>query len=71
MEMLSACQALDLLRPLKPASAVLAAYEKIRESVPFAEKDRVFSRDVRLIRELISDDILPGVVEKNIGHLEF
>ncbi len=71
MEMLSASQAIDLLKPHKPASAVRAVHEKIREKVPFAEHDRVFSRDVQAIRELISADEISKVVEASVGSLEF
>lgn len=51
MELLSATQALDLLKPLEPAGKIKEAYLKIREIVPFAEKDRVFYRDIEKIRE--------------------
>jgi histidine ammonia-lyase len=71
MEMLSACQAIDLLRPHRPASAVLAIHEKIREKVPFADKDRVFSKDVLMIREMLSNDELSSVVSQSVGELEF
>jgi histidine ammonia-lyase len=71
MEMLSACQALDLLKPHRAASAVRAAHEKIREQVPFADKDRVFSKDVQMIREMIANDEISKVVQKAVGDLEF
>ncbi len=71
MEMLSACQAIDLLKPHKPAAGVLAAYETIREKVPFAEKDRVFSKDVQIIREMISADKISSVISHTLGALEF
>jgi len=71
MEMLSACQAMDMLRPHRPAAAVLAAFEKIREKVPYAEKDRVFSKDVQMIREMLMNDELSSVVSQSIGTLEF
>lgn len=71
MELLSATQALDLLKPLKPAGAVLNAYDHIRKSVPYADKDRVFSKDVNKIREMIQDDSLVHVVEASVGQLDF
>lgn len=71
MEMLSATQALDLLKPHQPAATVKAAHEKIREKVPFATKDRVFSKDVQMIREMISEDVLAKVIELSAGTLEF
>lgn len=71
MEILSACQAIDLLKPHKPAAAVLAVYEKVRSKVPYAEKDRVFSKDVQLIREMIQNDEIAGVIQAAVGELEF
>ena len=71
MEFLSAAQALDLLRPLTPAGAVLAVHQKIREKVPFADKDRVFSADVAVIRQMIKEGSLTSAYEKVTGPLEF
>ena len=69
LELLSATQGLDLLKPLKPAAGVLKAYEVIREVVPFAEQDRTFYIDQRQIRELIRTNLLVTEVEKEIGGL--
>ena len=71
MELLSACQALDLLAPLKPASAVKAAYDKVREKVPFAEEDRVFSDDVEQITQMIRNQEISQVLKDSIGDLEW
>lgn len=62
MELLSATQALDLLKPLKPAGVVKEAYDMIRSKVPFAEKDRIFANDIREIRKLISTNKLMEVL---------
>ena len=71
MELLSATQALDLLKPLKPASAVLAAYEVIRGRVPFAAEDRVFAKDVAEIRTLVRKGHLLDAMVKCVGDLEW
>jgi histidine ammonia-lyase len=71
MELLSATQALDLLRPLRPSGAVLAAYEAIREVVPFATEDRVFAKDIGAIRALIRANVLVDVLQKTVGGLEW
>lgn len=71
MEILSATQALDLLKPLKPAGAVQAAYEVVRKTVPFAETDRVFAKDVNEIRRLIQTNQLMQAVQQSVGTLEF
>lgn len=69
MELLSATQALDMLAPLKPTAGVLAAYELIRKHVPFAKMDRVFSKDVEDIKNLILNHDLVNTVESKIGEL--
>lgn len=56
MELLSACQGLDLLKPLKPEGVIGEVYSIVRSQVPFAEKDRVFSDDIGLIRSLIQSE---------------
>ncbi|WP_374074354.1 histidine ammonia-lyase [Bdellovibrio bacteriovorus] len=71
MEMLSACQALDLLAPLKPSAAVKAAYDHIRKTVPFANEDRIFSKDVEAIKAMMNSNELMAVVSKAVGELEW
>nr|WP_295905050.1 histidine ammonia-lyase [uncultured Bdellovibrio sp.] len=71
MEMLSACQALDLLSPLKPSAAVKAVYDHIRKTVPFASEDRVFSKDVEAIKAMMVSGELQAVVQKTVGDLEW
>ena len=43
---------------MQPAAAVKAARDKIREKVPFAEEDRIFSRDIEEIRTMIQSNQL-------------
>ncbi len=71
MEFLCAAQAIDLLKPLKPAGAVAAAYKAIRKVVPFAESDRVFSKDIDAIRNLIRSGELLAAVENETGDLQW
>lgn len=71
MEMLSASQALDLLKPLVPSGTVAKAFHKIREIVPFATEDRVFAVDIEAIRKMICHDDLMKVVQQTVGELEW
>ena len=71
MELLSASQGLSLLSPLKPAAAVKSAYETIRQSVPFAEEDRVFYRDIEAIKKMIRSEDLLGSIQSSVGELEW
>lgn len=70
MELLSACQALDLVLPLKPTAAVKSVYDCIREKVPFAKEDRYFAKDVAMVRELMISSTLLEVMRKTVGELE-
>ena len=71
MEFLTACQALDLLKPLEPASAVKACFDLIRKTVPFAGEDRVFSRDIMAIRNLINSGEILKAANGSVGELEW
>lgn len=71
MEMLSACQALDMVAPLKPTAAVKAAHDHIRTKVPFAKEDRIFSKDVEVIKSMMSSNELLKVVQSAVGELEW
>ncbi|PWU14329.1 MAG: histidine ammonia-lyase [Bdellovibrio sp.] len=53
MEFLSACQGIDLLRPLKTSQTLEGFHAEIRQHVPFAKSDRVFSKDILKIADLI------------------
>ncbi len=54
VELLCACQALDLLRPLASSIALTRAHDFIRARVPTLEHDRPPSPDLALITELIA-----------------
>lgn len=67
MEFLSSTQGLSMIAPLKPAAGVQAAFEHIRKQVPYAEVDRIFSKDVTKIHKMMRDGSIVASVEKVIG----
>lgn len=71
MEILSAAQAIDLLAPLKPASAVKAAHDHIRKTVPFAKEDRIFKHDIEAVKMMMLNGELLKVVNAAVGELEY
>ena len=71
MEFLSATQALDLLKPLRPSGAVAKAYEVIRKEVPFAATDRVFAQDIAAIRRMVRDERILTAAQSAAGELEW
>jgi histidine ammonia-lyase len=70
MELLSAVQALDMIKPLNPTQGVKVTFDIVREVVPFAKVDRIFSKDINAIRKLINDGRIVSAVETNCGSLE-
>jgi histidine ammonia-lyase len=56
IELLCAAQGLDFLKPLRPSPRLQAVYSRVREIVPFLEKDAVLAHFVEalvpLVREL-------------------
>lgn len=70
MEFLSATQALDMLSPLKAGPCIQAVRDLIRTHVPFAQEDRVFSRDIEKIKGLIRSEEILQTVLRHTGELE-
>jgi histidine ammonia-lyase len=71
MELLCAAQALDFLKPLKPAAGVFKAFDLIRQKVAFAEVDRAFYLDIDSLRQLIRSGELLKAVTSVTGELEW
>jgi histidine ammonia-lyase len=59
-ELLCACEAIDLLRPLVSSAPLMRVHDFIRSHVPTFEHDRSLSPDLRMI----SDTIESGELER-------
>lgn len=70
MELLSSTQGLDLLAPLKTSPPLEAIKDYVRKYVPYAEKDRVFSYDIKRLFDLIQSRELVSFIENEVGDLE-
>ncbi len=55
IELLSACQAIEFRRPLKSSELLEHAHDYVRESVSFAEEDRIFANDIIKVKAVIAD----------------
>lgn len=53
MELLCACQGIDLLRPLKTTPALEKIVSQVRKRVPPIQADRVFQKDIEAIETLL------------------
>jgi histidine ammonia-lyase len=58
LELMCACQGIDLRAPVKPGTALLAVHARVRKDVPFAPVDRAFGRDVDAMERLVVGDAL-------------
>ena len=54
VELLCACQGIDLLAPLKTGRLAAQAQAAVRGVVPMLEEDRILSPDIEAVRQLIS-----------------
>lgn len=53
IELLAACQGIDLLRPLKSSQTLEQIHHLIRDHVPFYDQDRYFAPDMEKIKLLV------------------
>ena len=53
IELLAACQALDLQRPLRSSAPLEALHAKVRAQVPFMARDRQLAPDIALVKNLL------------------
>ncbi len=67
IELLTAAQALEFLKPLKPGAGTSAAYEQIRKVVKPLKGDRLLYNDVKIVAELIKNDSLLNAVEEKVS----
>ena len=69
IELISACQALDLRLPLKPSKVTGAVLKLIRSVIPAWKNDRQIYKDIRKACELLRSGRLVAEVEKQGGRL--
>jgi histidine ammonia-lyase len=71
IELMSACQAIEFRRPHKSSAILEFAHDYVRESVAFAEEDRIFADDINKVKEIVSnfsftDKVSAFALEKGI-----
>lgn len=70
IELLCAAQALDFLKDLKPGQGVEIVKNKVREKIPFLDKDRVLHPDITTVKNMISNGEILSSVEDVLGKLK-
>lgn len=61
LELMTAAQALEFLKPLKPGIGVQRAYEQVRARVPALEQDREMSKDIEALTDLVHSGTLANL----------
>ncbi|HUP88564.1 MAG TPA: histidine ammonia-lyase [Longimicrobiales bacterium] len=61
LELMTAAQALEFLKPLKPGIGVLRAHEIIRAKVPALDRDRQLSIDIEAMVQLVRDGDIANI----------
>jgi len=69
IELLAACQALDLRAPLKPGPATGAVHKLVRQVVPALVNDRILANDMATASALIAAGEVVRVAENVVGEL--
>jgi histidine ammonia-lyase len=63
IELLSACQGLDLLAPLRTGAEAHRAYELVRSVSPRVDADRSLARDIEAVANLIAEGAFSQLIE--------
>jgi histidine ammonia-lyase len=67
VELLCACQAIDLLAPLRTSTPLARAHDFIRTRVPIVDADRSTSRDLSTLTELIASGGVEGACNVKVN----
>jgi histidine ammonia-lyase len=61
LELLTAAQGLEFLRPLRPGRGVAVARERVRAVVPALAEDRVLAGDIAALERLVRDGVFADI----------
>lgn len=69
MEILGACQGIDLRKIEKLGKGTKPVYDVVREHISYYSEDRVMNIDINIVEKLIEKNILVEAAEKIIGEI--
>ncbi len=69
VELMAACQAIDLASEGQLGKGTFAAYETVRQHLTMLEEDRILHKDIELCAHMIRNEEILMAVEKAIGEL--
>lgn len=67
LELLCACQGIDLRGSLRPGRALAAVHQRVRKDIAFAPVDRAFGRDIAAMERLLATDDVLGAASSVLG----
>ena len=62
IELLASCQAIDLLKPLKPSPLLQVVYNNVRSQSPYMSNDRSLRDDIEALTDMISSGSLLNLI---------
>lgn len=71
IEIYTALQALEFLKPEEPSPAICRVRNYLRETIPFVDNDRFLYPDIEYIFQKVQDCTLTDLIEQEIGALKF
>jgi len=71
MELLSAAQAIDFLRPLKSTPILEQVHSLVRKSVKFASRDRSYHEDLKRLEVLLLSRELDSLLNKKLTRRDY
>lgn len=66
IEILAACQGIDFRRPFKTSAILEKIFSRVREDVPFYDKDRYFAPDISAVKKLLTGGELSQFVTMSL-----
>ena len=68
IELLSACQAVEFLRPLKTTVPLEEVYKAVRSRVAAWDRDRYMTPDIEAATEMLRDECIWQAVKGHVDH---
>ncbi len=71
IELLLSFQGLEFRRPLRSTNPIEEIFQYVRETIPFADKDRIFSTDINKAKELLKTRKIVEIVDNYLNLEEY
>lgn len=69
IELLCACQALELRAPIKPSKVTAAVLKLVRSRIPFLDEDRLMHKDINMAKNIVRSGQIISECENICGNI--